>query len=185
MKIRKKGVTMKSLRVLAIAVLATASTGHSQVMYKCGSNYSQLPCAPGAKEIPLPKAGSAECSGSSCIDQLRARIKDDIDGSERAGKMKVEDKPPSEGVISTNKAACEAAIKLRLKDPESARFKSILRMGTFMGYRDGKTYPYVKYAAAVNAKNSYGAYAGETNWQCSFDASESGLMSVSEGGQYR
>ena len=57
------------------------------------------------------------------------------------------------------------AVKLRLKDPNSARFGDIV--GAVLTYADGST----RLAACglVNAKNSYGGYAGDDMYLVMFD----------------
>lgn len=68
----------------------------------------------------------------------------------------------SDADLARGRPACEAAIRDRLKDPESARFTPP-DMGLL---KDGQLFMTIK----VNAKNSYGGYVGAKTWACWLNA---------------
>lgn len=68
----------------------------------------------------------------------------------------------SDAELQRGRLACEAAIKGRLKDPESARFTPP-DMGLL---KDGQLFISIK----VNARNSYGGYVGSRAWACWLNA---------------
>lgn len=47
------------MRVVAFICCVLASGAHAQAVYRCGSTYSETPCAPGAAEIPIQKGTPA------------------------------------------------------------------------------------------------------------------------------
>ncbi len=62
-------------------------------------------------------------------------------------------------------SVAEKVVRSRLKDPESARFSwSPLEQGWFVGARKRTTRFAWRLYGTVNAKNSYGGYAGRTPW---------------------
>lgn len=91
--------------------------------------------------------------------------------------------PPDQEKLKRNTEACKQYILLRLKDPDSAKFDSVIRLGTALkGYdRDsGQSFPAIAYTTSVNAKNSYGGYVGFKSYTCYFDLKEQevrGLLS--------
>jgi hypothetical protein len=149
---------MRFKMLTAIATLTLAGACAAQTMYRCGNSFSQTPCAPDAKPMGVAKT-----------EKVMAMV----------------DVPPADDVVAANKATCAGAATGRLKDPESARVGSVIRIGALMLPRDGKTQPVVLYQVGINAKNGFGGYAGESQWRCYFNSNESALISISEGGIFR
>lgn len=131
--------------IIAVVALTAAVGSSAQTMYRCGNNFSQVPCGPDAQRIgPAPPA----------------ELKEPVDI------------PPPADQIAANSAICEAKTRASMKDPESARIKGLSRLGTQLQYYQGRSFYGVTYFLTVNAKNGYGGYTGDQLYQCVFSPDE-------------
>lgn len=137
------------MRILHAIILAAALTGaaSAQTMYRCGNTFSQQHCGPDAKVMDITPP------------EVR-----------RASAVTPE-------VVEANKRLCEFALRLRMKDPESARITNVSRLGV-QYYNIPNTPPGVTYTALVNGKNSYGGYTGEDSKICIFSLDETKFVKV-------
>lgn len=86
---------------------------------------------------------------------------------------------PAAPLVAKSKQACIAAVRVQLKDPESARIVDIQRVGLRNVELVGGDYTQrVIYAVSVNAKNSYGGYTGAKPWKCDFVPGELEMKSA-------
>ena len=120
----------------------------AQTLYKCGSTFSQTPCASTAEEVTVPKGRTATTASTEV---------------------------PGQGL-----EMCRAAVPRMsgVKDPYSAVIESIgeVRHDTL---RIGDESVIVKrYDVLMNAKNSYGAYAGAKLYRCFVSVDEKRLLEV-------
>lgn len=169
-----------------LALLAVGAA-QAQGVYKCGSTYSQTPCAPDAQKIEV-KAAPVDCSSlahtftDACkpkpVERPQAamvRVQKEIDALPRTP-------PPPRDVIDANKQLCRARVLSLLKDPESARVEEVRRAeGPAPDYDSAMGwFPSISYNLRVNAKNSYGGYTGTKLWACSFDLKEREILKVKQ-----
>ena len=178
---------MKPVHSLIVGFFFCAPV-YAQTIYKCGSTFSQTPCAPDAKKIEAKPAVGIDCgdykhmfsdackgkSGSSTVSNVaeaRAKMQKQIDAMPPTV-------PPSPDVIEANKRACLARIMAMLKDPESARVGEVTRArGPEPDYETARGwFPSISYTVTINAKNSYGGYTGGKPWACSFDLAEQEIL---------
>lgn len=74
---------------------------------------------------------------------------------------------------------CLEAIKSTLKDPASARIELVTKDSIVdVTTADGKVQPAQKHSLSVNAKNSYGAYAGAKPYRCLLTVDERRVIDV-------
>lgn len=141
-----QGENMRA-RLLLIAFCSfLVAPGAWAQAYKCGNTYSQTPCGPEAKAVEVQPNGTASLGGS--------RRMEDTATSEQKRQSEAE---------------CQRAVVSRLKDPESARFRDVTRVGVFLTafpMRGGPDRKVAKYSGWVNAKNSYGGYTGDKLFSC-------------------
>lgn len=178
---------MKALFLIA-SFLFIQTSSNAQTVYKCGTIYSQTPCATDAKKIEVKPAVGVDCSNythmfsDACRDkstsgnansiiEARAKVQKQIDAMYPTV-------PPSAETIAENKKHCLARIMAMLKDPESARVGEISRAnGPEPDYETSRGwFPSISYRVSINAKNSYGGYTGSKNWACSFDLKEQEIL---------
>lgn len=160
----------------------------AQTIYKCGSTFSQTPCAADAKKIEVKPAVGVDCTdykhmfSETCrgrstaatgniVAEARDKVQKQIDAMPPGS-------PPSPEVVEANKKRCLAKIMAMLKDPESARVGGIRRAdGPAPDYETIKGwFPSISYTVSINAKNSYGGYTGSKLWACSFDLAEQEIL---------
>lgn len=96
------------------------------------------------------------------------------------GKPAPVDKPASEETKTKMYAACEVALRDNpgWKDATSVRVESIVRAKVAQREILGQQTQVRQYLGNVNAKNSYGAYAGARTFACFVDIAESQVLSV-------
>lgn len=173
------------LHAAALALVLCSSPTWAQSVYKCGSTYSQTPCAHDAKEVGVSNNGPVSSSASAVADiqaaQLRAKKQ-----AEQLGN------PPNDPEqIKANKIACLTAIRSLLKDPDSARIGDFTRSEGYEtdyagggnlildpSVKRGTWFPALLYSLPINAKNSYGGYTGNKLYSCSFDVTDKRLLKV-------
>lgn len=148
-------VALKILRVtVAVAVGSTSiSSVNSQTMYRCGSTFSQTPCGEDAKSHKVFSSGAAE----SGFQQRVAKIK----------------------------AECEQWIRRipQWKDSDSVKLEDGITRGKHeLRKVDGAPQIVVPYYASVNAKNSYGAYAGSRPYVCYANQGETRIIDFYKAG---
>lgn len=175
-------------RYFLITILSTQIPAFAQTMYKCGSTYSQTPCANNAQKIEVKPALEVDCSNYNHIfsDACRGKSPANNMNSVTEARNKVQKQidsmpaivPPSAEAIETNKKRCLARINAMLKDPESARIGEIRRAsGPEPDYETSRGwFPSISYTVGINAKNSYGGYTGSKVWACSFDLKEKEIL---------
>lgn len=136
--------------VFACCVPWFVTSANGQTMYRCGSTFTQQPCADNAQAINAP-------------------------GVPKPRKMEPIpiDSPASLEMLEAARKKCEIAILVQLKDPDSAKFSTPER-GGFRRSADRRVLR--DYLVAVNAKNSYGGYTGAKLWTCSLDADETRVL---------
>lgn len=137
-------------------VLAAAHGAHAQKLYRCGSTFSQTPCGADAQEIKA--AGVPQPIPQPALGSLTP---------ERYAEVR---------------AMCERGIREQpaWKDPDSVKIRSIVR-GTrtiAVTFESGRRRAVAPWYVTVNAKNGFGAYAGERLAECYFDPDEKTLLSV-------
>ena len=135
------------LKLSAALVLTLAAGASAQALYRCGSTFSDQPCGPDTKVLIAPRARAAK---------LTAPV----------------DVPPPQAQIDANIATCERQTRTQLKDPETARIKSISRGGVSLVRHQGADLYAPVYHMNVNAKNSHGGYTGEKLYICVYAADE-------------
>lgn len=137
-------------------VLAAAHGAHAQKLYRCGSTFSQTPCGADAQEIKA--AGVPQPIPQPLMGQL----------------------PPER--YSEVRAMCEQGIREQpaWKDPDSVKIRSIVRGTRIIAvtFESGRRRAVAPWYVTVNAKNGFGAYAGERLAECYFDPDEKTLLSV-------
>lgn len=146
--------TLRTTTAMALMTGAalTASASASAQVYKC-----------------------PDASGRTVIQQIPCA------GGE---KMKV----PSTGATNADVAdtrskaiaLCEAALRSApaWKDRDSVRISRLSRVGFTTVQMHGTTLAVVQYVAAVDAKNSYGAYGGDKPAYCYLNGTESKVLDV-------
>jgi len=137
-----------SIAVLGLGLCLFHGLCPAQTLYKCGNTYSQTPCAATAEEVTVPKGRTATTASTEV---------------------------PGQGL-----EMCCAAVPQGsgLKDPYSAVIESIsgpqhdtLRIGDQLIVAK-------RYDVMMNAKNSYGAYAGARLYRCFVSVDEKRLLEV-------
>lgn len=185
---------------LTIALLSTALTGYAgaQTMYRCGSTYSQTPCGAGQKEIEVKADDPCEIEtnrySSTCImrpskpyskkqsaaeenkQATEKKAKEERDEWNKRAVDKISLTIPDPALVDENKKTCVNQVTYLLKDPESARFGNVLRIGAELDTQHGMSIPSVWYSVMVNAKNSYGGYTGSKSFICVFSTDEKKFM---------
>jgi len=81
--------------------------------------------------------------------------------------------------LEKRKRQCVEMLKggVQWKDPDSVKISDVTRIGTGTSLKmDGSTV--IRYAAQVNAKNSYGGYTGYKLAVCEFDLAEKSITYV-------
>jgi hypothetical protein len=173
---------------LFILVFLFYAPAHGQTVYKCGSTFSQTPCANDAKKIEVKPAVPIDCTdykhtfseacrgkstsnGSNSVAEAKAKVQKQIDAMSPTV-------PPSSEVVEANKKRCLAKIVAMLKDPESARVGDVHRApGPEPDYETARGWsPSISYTVSINAKNSFGGYTGSKTWACSFDLAEQEIL---------
>ncbi len=122
-------------------------------VYKCGSTYSQTPCGENAKVIQIRP--SMEVSDGQKLKDIPLNIE----------KLNIE--------------YCQERLKIGSpwKDRDSLKFSPTIRSKSSAFVKiNGKQTEVVPYITKVNAKNSYGAYAGDSLAVCYFDLNESKIL---------
>ena len=178
---------MHHLPRLALLSITLASTGvcSAQAVYRCGSTYSQQPCAPDARKVDIKVADPCDSEAnrwkSECynrprrtdaasekhVSELAAGIKAAEDENEKTvDKMRFQIPAPQQ--VASNKTKCLEKISSSLKDPDSAKFGSVIRIGPELDRIERVSVPRFWYSVMVNAKNSYGGYTGEKTHICAF-----------------
>jgi hypothetical protein len=180
---------VKPLRLLLVSLVFQAPV-YAATLYKCGSTFSQTPCATDARKIEVKPAVGVDCSDYKNMfsDACRTKPGSDIPNDVSAARAKVQKQidampptaSPSPGVVDANKKRCLARIMTMLKDPESARVGEVSRApGPAPDYETTRGwFPSIAYTLSINAKNSYGGYTGSKTWLCSFDLAEKELLRV-------
>lgn len=178
---------VKALCLLLVGLL-TQTPALVQTLYRCGSTFSQTPCADDAKKIEVKPAVGIDCTDykNMFADACRSKAAPNAANDVSKARAKVQKQidamppsvPPSSEVIEANKKRCLARVMAMLKDPESARVSEVSRApGPAPDYEAARGwFPSVAYTLSVNAKNSYGGYTGSKPWLCSFDLSEKELL---------
>ncbi len=183
---------MRGYAALITILTSAFFSVHAQPVYKCGNTYSQTPCAPDAKAVDIKASNGCEIAEnryrSDCFDR---RLADSDKASAKLSKeialsklrvQKVIDEngpitPPSEATLARNYAACQAAIRTKLKDPDSAKFDAFTRSANAAPALDYPTWhAAIAYSGLVNAKNSYGGYTGSKFAWCAFDLAEQRIL---------
>ena len=178
---------VKPWNLLFVGLLFQAPA-FTQTIYKCGSTFSQTPCAADAKKIEVKPAVGIDCSDykNTLSDACRSKTASNAATEVSEARAKVQKQidalpptlPPPPEVVDANKKRCVARILAMLKDPESARVGEVSRAsGPAPDYESIRGwFPSIAYTVSVNAKNSYGGYTGSKTWLCSFDLSEKELL---------
>lgn len=143
------------MRFLLFIFCVLSSTASAQAVYRCGNTFSGSPCGPDAKVVIAPPAPPPKLEMPATV-------------------------PPPVEQIEANKAVCEAKTRAAMKDPESARIKSISRAGPSLQRLAGRSFYGISYDMNVNAKNSYGAYTGEKLYNCVFAMDERTFLGSQE-----
>ena len=197
---------------LFLALAATGTPAVAQI-YKCGSTYSQVRCAPDAKEVqaerppsrarapgpesPLLEASRTAMEASRVRAEAEARRLDE-EGEQRkarvaaavqSGRQRLESarqRPaPDAATVSRNLGLCEKTIRDAMKDPEAARISAGRREGPALQFGQPELLPVaIEYYFKVNGKNSYGGYTGNKLYVCTFDLTETRLIAMREVGPY-
>jgi hypothetical protein len=184
----------------AIALLFAAFTGYvdAQTMYRCGATYSQTPCGVGQKDIEIkvddPCENEANRYSSACImrpskpystklsaaeekrQAIEKKAKEERDERNKKALDGINLTIPAPALVDENKKTCVSQVTYLLKDPESARFGNVVRMGAELDSQHGMLTPSVWYTVMVNAKNSYGGYTGSKSFICVFSTDEKKFM---------
>lgn len=172
---------------MLLSVGATVTT--AQTMYRCGSTYSQTPCGTGQIEIKVkeidPCSTDAHRFDMACISRryepsqaekklrdIETKAKQQREEANAELLKRINLSVPDTALVEENKKVCLANITAALKDPESARFGKVTRMGAELDTRYGISTPSIMYTTMVNAKNSYGGYTGSKVHLCVFSTDE-------------
>ena len=148
---------MNMSHIVFAVTLALAGACQAQTMYRCGNTFSQQPCGHDGKVIAAPG-----------VVQPRAK------------RQPPPDMPALPGVENQAKQLCVSALMAQLKDPESARVREIHRSRTDSWPLDnGSRRPVRYYWMTVNAKNSYGGYAGDKSYRCAMTIDEGAVLHIS------
>lgn len=134
---------------VAIVVLGGVMFGaQAQHLYRCGNNFSQVPCGEDAKPSPSYKGFAAPIKGGE---------------SDRTSNMK---------------AACIEWLRSMpaWKDRDSVKVQNVSRGKADVKTIDGVPAVIVRYTASVNAKNSYGGYTGEKLAVCYANEQETKIV---------
>lgn len=145
--------------LLSLTLVVSGAAG-AQGIYRCGNTFSEQPCGPGAITIQPARPAPAP---QSTLGPLP-------------------DTPASPETVAAAKAACVAAVRAKLKDPDSLKLGAVERRGTWYAYVGDQRVPARAYAVNANARNSYGGYTGERTYLCSMDlATETTILVISGG----
>ncbi len=149
-------MNMARIATIVFLVFAAAHDAHAQKLYRCGSTFSQTPCGADAQEIKA--AGVPQPIPQPALESL---------APERYAEVR---------------AMCERGIREQpaWKDPDSVKIRSIVRGARTIAvtFESGRRRAVAPWYVTVNAKNSYGGYAGERLAECYFDPDEKTLLSV-------
>lgn len=139
-----------SLFTVATLLLIPVCVG-AQTIYRCGNTFSKTPCGVGASEFAV--------------------VQDD---APKVAPVKVD---PIK--VDAMKAECLSMIRNRpqWKDRDSLKISNPLRMPSETRQVDGASVSVIPYHAFVNAKNSYGAYAGDRSAFCYANETETKIVS--------
>lgn len=143
---------MKHLPLILALVLGCGSVA-AQGVYKCGNTYSQNPCAADAKPLDVGQAKPV------------VRVKDEATPEQRERSLE----------------RCQEAVRRRMKDPESTRFRDVDRLGpgeARVPAPRGQMTAVVSYSGWVNAKNAFGGYVGDRLFTCRLDRAEANVIDV-------
>lgn len=123
-------------------------SAQAQHLYRCGNNFSQVPCGDDAKPSPSYKGFAAPIKGSE---------------GDRTSAMK---------------AACIQWLRSMpaWKDRDSVKVENVNRGKADVETIDGAPTVIIRYTASVNAKNSYGGYTGEKLAVCYANEQETKII---------
>lgn len=132
----------------ALGLALFSATCSAQTVYRCGNSFQDTPC-PGAPIKVQP--GLSEIEKAADPEKERFMI-----------------------------AACEQAVRAHpgWKDPTSLLMAPVRRGKEEYRLIGNKKLPVRAYITGVNAKNSYGAYVGETFVACYANLEETELLNV-------
>ena len=88
----------------------------------------------------------------------------------------LEDRPASPEVFARAQALCEARIKQRLRDPETARLGLFVRAGLRHEAKTGQVLR--DYRVLVKAKQGLSSYIIDKPWGCTLDEQETRVLWV-------
>lgn len=144
---------MQTSAVILLIIVFSSNASHAQV-YKCGNSFSQTPCSNEAKQLSGITSKPSEPN-----NQHKAR---------------------TENI----KAECDRWIRSLpgWKDPDSVKHDGIFRGKQEVRNIHGTPLIVVPYYASVNAKNSYGAYAGARPYVCYANQGETRIIDFYKAG---
>ncbi|MBC3830951.1 DUF4124 domain-containing protein [Undibacterium amnicola] len=164
---------------LVFAVLLVVSTSASAQLYKCEKDgkitVGDQPCPKSSVDlnpqkliIPPPPKPVTQASSSP-----ESRLKFyNCSYNDKSLKPCLPDNPVKVSVKNAAILQCVASLKSGLKDPHSAKILKAVR-----GAPDTIKGELVRYYwVDINAKNSFGAFAGPTAYACLMNADESKLL---------
>lgn len=133
---------------VGLLLVAALFNAQAQKLYRCGNNFSQMPC------------------GSADQKVIQAR------GGESSGSQSYGDR------VQAMKAACIDWIRRvpAWKDRDSVKISDVSRGGAQVITIDDSPLVVVSYTAIVNGKNSYGGYGGEKLYVCYANEQETKII---------
>lgn len=165
-------------RLIFVTLLVLSASANAQ-LYKCEKSgkttVGDQPCPKDSVDLnpkkltipPPPKPAVASTSASTSTLKFY-----NCSYNDKSLKPCLPDNPVKSSVKDTAIAMCVARLKASLKDPYSAKILKTVRGGP--DTIKGELVRY--YWVDINAKNSFGAFAGPTAYGCLMNADESKLL---------
>lgn len=151
---------------VALLLVAALFNAQAQKLYRCGNNFSQMPCGTEAK--PMYRCGGAP-SETPCSENngISAKVLAELNKN-----------PTNADRVEAMKAACLVWLRTTpaWKDRDSLKFGSVTRGKFDVTTINGSPTTVVSYLTTFNAKNSYGGYTGEKLALCYANEQENQIL---------
>lgn len=157
---------MRCLSIGAV-LFALAFGAQAQKLYRCGNNFSQIPCGTQAK--PMYRCGGA-ASEIPCLTEGRI--------------TEAQTKPANSERVEAMKSACAAWLRTvpAWKDRDSLKIGNVVRGKHEVIDLHDVPVVVVSYLTTINGKNSYGAYVGERLAVCYANEHENKILKATTSG---
>jgi hypothetical protein len=110
------------MRLAAFALVFAFATAHGQTVYRCGSEYSQKPCADARTLTPEAAPSAAEAKQASEQAKRNAKLANEMEKQRLAEEKKV---AGPQMVVTGVKPAASAASQARKAKKKEPDFKAV------------------------------------------------------------